>query len=177
MMTPSQRRAFAEGWYRHRHNGEPSPDWRGNDDEVAIWMKAFDLGSELNISPHEALLGSVRRRAARVLWLDRVIQDILDQEITAAMEAGEPPPAAPSDLARQWLRESREEEQMLVKTSKMAIDAGLSRALQSRLALEGAVTVRAVAAALDAVDATPEQRAVAMSKIHEVLTQPQIESA
>lgn len=138
-------------------------------------MHAFNVAGEEEISPWDALLLAVRRRAARVRWVDSVIAEILAQhrKMCEATLADDPTadvnPEVPPAEAREWLRESRDEERLMTRASKMAVDAGVADAVVRRLELEGRLVTDALVAGLDALILTPEQRLQALTTMHRAL--------
>jgi len=108
---------------------------------------------------------AVRRRAARVQWVDNVITEIIKQHIDSDGD-----PNIPPDEVKPWLMESRKEEQLMVRSAKLAIDAGVAEAVVRRLEMEGKVITDALVAGLDSLELTPEQRMTALSVMHNQLT-------
>jgi len=78
-------------------------------------------------------------------------------------------PDVPNDTVRTWLIESRNEERLLTRAAKMAIDAGVADALVRRIELEGQLAVDALVAGLDVLDLPGEQRMLALSAMHDKL--------
>lgn len=121
------------------------------------WAMAQELAAEHNITPHEALLGLVRTASARAAWTDLIIA----QQLREHTDNGGDPLKPPKELVP-WLRQSREERKLAAGTAKMAVDAGVMVALERRLDMEGELVASALAAALDAVELTHEQRVAAL---------------
>ncbi len=166
-LSRRQERAYREAWHRHAHGGGASPGWQGSEDEVAIWMQAFDATGEVRVSPWDALLLAVRRRANRVNWVDSVIAELLRQQANRDEEEGRRPgETPPSPEVQRWMAESRNEERLLIRAGKMAIDAGVADAVVRRLELEGRLVTDALVTGLDSLDLTPEQRLEALSAMH-----------
>jgi hypothetical protein len=157
-------------------NGESSHEWTrrpGSPVELEIWMEAFDIAAEENVSPWDALLQSVRRRAARVHVIDRIVQAAWDQHRRVCEQAEEGShldPNVPPEEVRIWMAESRNEDRLLTRASKMAIDAGVAKMLIERDQLEGSLLADALVAGLDALDLTTEQRMMALGEAQKTLT-------
>lgn len=162
------RRAYQEAHYRKIH-GEPSPAWQGSEYEVEVWMDAFNVAAQENVSPWDALLIAVKRRAARVAWVDNVISALMEQHKRECIETGEGDPNVPPDTVRKWMAESRNEERLMTRSAKMAVDAGVADALVRRWEIEGKLTTAALIAGLDSLDLTPDQRLKALSTMHNAL--------
>lgn len=124
-----------------------------------LWKMAFDIANELDISPWDALLLSVRRAAGRVKWVDDQLQE--------ATRRNDGDPTAKE--VRFWLKESRNERRMLAQVSKAAVDSGIADRLVRQIELEGRIVADAIATALDSLDLTPEQRMKALTRAHEHL--------
>lgn len=166
----SAKNAYLEALSRRQHDGVKTAGWRGSEHMVEVWMLAFEIGAEDNISPWDALLTGVRRRSARVRWCDAMVAAaIAQQRVDAEAENAGMPVAGelvPDDTVRVWLTESRNEERLLARTAKMAIDAGVAEAVIRRLQLEGRLVTEVLVAGLDAIDLTPEQRMKALTAVH-----------
>lgn len=115
------------------------------------WRNAVDLAEEMDVTPLEALLYSVRTAAAHAAWTDL--------QLRAAIKAQDADPGEEPDSAvNKWLTESRRERTLFAKISKAAVDAGVAAALVQRIELEGNAVADAVTAALDILGLTPEDR-------------------
>jgi hypothetical protein len=142
-------------------------------------MNAFDIADQEDVSPWDALSTAVKRRARRVRWVDAVIQVMLEkhaarcdpQSIEYEAEYAHAHDAAvpPADV-RTWLAESRNEERLLIRAGKMAVDAGVADALVRRWELEGRLMTDALIVGLDAANLSPDQRLAALSAMHAHLT-------
>jgi hypothetical protein len=132
-------------------------------------MDAFNAAAEIEISPWDALLVAVRRRAARVRWVDSVIEEMVTQHKKEMEHEGIDNPLPP-DGVRVWMEESRREERMFTRSAKMAVDAGVADAVVRRLELEGRLVTDALVAGLDVLPLTPEQRLRALTTMHNVLS-------
>jgi hypothetical protein len=153
-------KAYVEAMLRTR-GGEATKGWRGSKLYLEVWMQAFDLAAEENISPWDALLLAVRRRAARV----RVCDQLADAAL-AAVRAEQGEGAGPDDSVKYWLTESRNEERLLTRAAKMAIDAGVAAEMVRRLDVEGRLVTEALVAGLDSLELSPEQRITALTAVH-----------
>lgn len=134
-------------------------------------MAAFELADYEDVSPWDALLLAVRRRAARVRVVDKFLDAALAQHAAAAAEDPTLDPNVPGDEVRKWLTESRNEERLLARTAKMAVDAGVAKMLIERQQLEGQMIADVLVAALDVLNLTPEQRMLALGEVQRQLVQ------
>lgn len=162
-MSRSARRAYQEA-HRRRINGHPTEGWVGAESLVEVWCHVFEIAGESEITPWDALLLAVRRRARRVEWCDAMAQAAL--EIVRAERGAD---ALPDDSVRAWLTESRNEERLMTRSAKMAIDAGVAEAVIRRLELEGRLVTETLVAGLDALELTPDQRMHALEAAHRKL--------
>jgi hypothetical protein len=136
-------------------------------------MTAFDVAAQDNVSPWDALLLTVRRRSARVRMIDQVLAAAWEQHRRMCAEHPDDPqwnPDVPSSEVRTWLVESRNEDRLLARTAKMAIDAGVAKMLVERDRLEGRLLADALVAGLDALELTTEQRMKALGEAQRALT-------
>lgn len=117
----------------------------------------MEAAEELDVTPHEALLGFVRQAAGRAAYVDLVVQEQLRKHVEDGGSVLDPP-----EGIDRWLRHSRMERGLAAKTAKAAVDAGVMVALERRLDLEGSLVADAVMAALDAVNLAPEMRMAAL---------------
>lgn len=117
----------------------------------------MEAAEELDVTPHEALLGFVRQAAGRAAYVDLIIQDQLRKHVDDGGDALDPP-----ESIEKWLRHSRMERGLAAKTAKAAVDAGVMVALERRLDLEGSLVADALTAALDVLGLSPDQRMTAM---------------
>jgi hypothetical protein len=135
-------------------------------------MIAFDIAGEENVSPWDALLLAVRRRAARVHAVDVIIETAWqDHRTLCEADPNHGNPDVPDDVVRKWMAESRNEERLMTRAAKMAIDAGVADAVVRRLELEGQIATDALLAGLDVLNLTADQRLTALSTMHRKLTQ------
>ena len=123
-----------------------------------MWRTAIDIARQQDMSPTDALISLVKVAMGRGAYVDSVLSELMRRHIA---EGGDPL-VPPADI-HPWLKESRNERNLGARTAKAAVDAGVMQALAQRLDLEGALVADAVAAALDAVDLTPEQRMAALN--------------
>lgn len=118
---------------------------------------AREIAGEQKITPQEALLGLVRTAAARAAWTDTIIVAKLRRHVAGGGDPDDPPP----ELVP-WLRLSRDERVVAMRTSKAAVDAGVMQALERRLDMEGEVVADALGAVLDVLDLDHDQRVHAL---------------
>lgn len=145
-------------------NGCPTEGWVGAESLVEVWCHVFEIAGEVEITPWDALLLAVRRRARRVEWCDAMAAAALE---IVHREQGKD--ALPDDSVRTWLVESRNEERLMTRSAKMAIDAGVAEAVIRRLELEGRLVTETLVAGLDALELTAEQRMAALEAAHRKL--------
>lgn len=132
---------------------------------------AFDLAEYEDVSPWDALLLAVKRRAARVRTVDGILDAAWDEH--RRLCAADPTygnPDVPSDDVRKWLTESRNEERLLSRSAKMAVDAGVAKIMVERNQLEGKLIADVIVASLDVLDLTSEQRMRALTEAQRQLT-------
>lgn len=123
----------------------------------SLWGEAMEIARQENVTPAEALLSLVRTAMGRAAYVDNLLTGKLSRHIG---EGGDPldPPAD----VKVWMRESRNERLLAAKTAKAAVDAGVMMALAQRTDLEGGLVADAVAAALDALELSSDQRIKAL---------------
>jgi len=173
------RRCYLEAYARRgRADGAPTDGWVGSERDVTIWMQAFSIADEDDVSPWDALLLTVRRRAARVRYVDSVLESAIAAHrkrcADPANDGANLDPDVPPAEVRSWMAESRAEERLLARASKLAVDAGVADAVVRRLELEGRLVTDALLAGLDALQLTPDQRLKALSATHQALAGPVI---
>lgn len=131
--------------------------------EHRAWELALDVARELNVSPWEALLKSVRLSAGRVEWIDAQLR-----EATRKNDGEEHAPEI-----RMWLKESREERRHMAQVAKAAIDAGVAERLVRNVEMEGKIVAEVIGRTLDQMSQvllmTPEQRIQAFEFAHHQL--------
>jgi hypothetical protein len=119
----------------------------------------MQVAHEENISPWDALLRATRLAANRVAWVDLQLA-----EAVAASDGNQAVPAV-----RAWLKESRNERNLLARTAKAAIDAGVAERLVRQVELEGRLVAEVLGRTLDALELTAEQRQTAFATAHREL--------
>lgn len=119
------------------------------------------VAREEQISPWDALLRATRLAANRVSWVD--------QRLAQAIAANDGDEG--SQAVRGWLKESRNERNLLARTAKAAIDAGVAERLVRQVELEGRLVAEVLGRTLDALELTAEQRQVAFATAHRELLQ------
>jgi hypothetical protein len=119
----------------------------------------MDVARELNISPWDALLKSVRVAAGRAAWVDAQLAEAVRRNDG---ESGNPE-------VKGWLRESRDERMMLARVSKAALDAGVAERLVRNTELEGEIVAEVIGRVLDKLGLAPEQRVIAFDEAHRQL--------
>jgi hypothetical protein len=115
------------------------------------------------------LLLAVKRRAARVRWADQVAEHAMKAHRESCAELGEGDPDIPPSEVRTWLAESRNEERLMTRAAKMAVDAGVADAMIRRVEHEGKMISEIWLAGIDAIDLTQDQRVKALSAMHAML--------
>jgi hypothetical protein len=138
------------------------------DMDIEVWLMAMEIADSRNITPWDALLLAVRRRAARVQWVDAQVQAVLAKHNMDDTLTPEDKAIAPPEVL-EWLEESRREEVLMIRSAKLAIDAGVAEAVVRRLELEGKLVTNALIAGLDSLELTPEQRMNALATMHKQL--------
>lgn len=124
----------------------------------------MEIARQENISPTDALLSLVRSAMGRASFVDEVLVTKMNQHI----EDGGDLKDLPTSITK-WMKESRQERMLAARTAKAAIDAGVMVAMAQRLELEGGLVADAVAAALDSLELTPENRMKALGAAQERL--------
>jgi hypothetical protein len=131
------------------HKGYGRCQTHSNRRAERAWQLAMDIARELDKSPWDALLFGVRVSAGAVMETERKLK-----EIERANDGAE---ITPPEI-KYWRAESRRERTLMARISKAAIDAGVAERLVRQVELEGTMVAAAIAAALDAIELTPEQR-------------------
>lgn len=144
-----------------RHAGFGPCQAHGSSGQHRAWELALEVARELDVSPWEALLKATRLAAGRVAWVDAQLV-----EATRASDGDQGGPAV-----GRWLKESRLERQLLARTAKAAVDAGVAERLVRQVELEGRLVAEVLGRTLDALDLTAEQRQVAFATAHRELLQ------
>lgn len=142
-----------------RHPGYGTCIWhRGANSHVEeAWTMAQELAAEHNITPHEALIGLVRTATSRAAWTEAIIANAMREHVAA----GGDPFTPPSEITP-WLAQSRQERKLAATTAKQAVDAGVMVALERRIDLDGDLVASSLAAALDVLELSHDQRVAAL---------------
>jgi hypothetical protein len=119
-----------------------------------VWRMARELADEHDVTPWDALLGVVRRRSARVAWVD--------EQLLHASED----PTATRETIQSWLAESRREDTLLGRAAKAAIDAGVAERVVRNHELEGHLMATVLDAVLTQLNLDPDQRVLALETAH-----------
>lgn len=133
-----------------------------------IWAMAFDVARELEISPWEALLRSVKLAAGRVAWVDEQLRAATQPTVGGADDGQE----VDQQAVARWLAESRKERTLLARSAKAAIDGGVAERLVRQVELEGELVAEVLGRTLDALELSDEQRILAFNTAHRVLLEP-----
>ena len=123
------------------------------------WEMALDIARELNVTPWEALLKSVKVAAARAAWVDF--------QLAEAVRRNDGEPANPE--VKGWLKESRMERTLLARMAKAAVDAGVAERLVRNTELEGQIVAEVIGKVLDKLGLAPELRVMAFDEAHRQL--------
>jgi hypothetical protein len=119
----------------------------------------LDIARELNVTPWEALLKSVRVAAARAAWVDAQLAEAVRRNDG---ESGNPE-------VKGWLKESRAERTLLARMAKSAVDAGVAERLVRNVELEGEIVAEVIGRVLDKLGLPAEQRVLAFDEAHKQL--------
>lgn len=119
----------------------------------------MDVARELNVTPWEALLKSVRVAAGRAAWVDAQLSEATRRNDG---EAGSPE-------VRGWLKESRLERTLLARMAKAAVDAGVAERMVRQTELEGEIVAEVIGRVLDKLGLPAEQRVLAFDEAHRQL--------
>lgn len=119
----------------------------------------MDVARELNVTPWEALLKSVRVAAGRAAWVDA--------QLTDAVRRNDGDDGS-KEVAR-WLKESRLERTLLARMAKAAVDAGVAERLVRQTELEGEIVAEVIGRVLDRLALSDEQRVLAFDEAHRQL--------
>ena len=122
----------------------------------------MDVARELNVTPWEALLKSVRLAAGRSAWVDAQLQRAVEDATTGENDGG----TADSPQVMRWLTESRKERTLLARFAKAAIDAGVAERLVRNVELEGQVIAEVIGKVIDQLGLPSEQRIAAFNAAH-----------
>lgn len=158
-MTKRGRRCRMLAGEQTKHPGYGPCHCHGGAKAHRAWEKALDIARELNVTPWEALLKSVRVAAARAAWVD--------QQLADAVRRNDGEPGNPE--VRGWLKESRLERTLLARMAKSAVDAGVAERLVRQTELEGEIVAEVIGRVLDKLGLPPEQRVLAFDEAHRQL--------
>lgn len=142
-----------------KHPGYGPCQTHGGAKAHRAWEKALDIARELNVTPWEALLKSVRVAAGRAAWVDAQLAD--------ATRRSDGDAANPE--VKGWLKESRLERTLLARMAKAAVDAGVAERLVRQVELEGEIVAEVIGRVLDKLELTSEQRVLAFDEAHRQL--------
>lgn len=109
-----------------------------------------------NVTAEEALLEEVRRSVAMVRWLEERIGQ-WDATVLPELVSETSRGAASSTDEAAWLLLYREERAHMVKTSKLAIDAGIAERMVRIAEDQGRLLAQAIKAVLAALNLSPDQ--------------------
>lgn len=126
----------------------------------------MDVAAELDVTPWEALLKSVRLAAGRSAWVDEQLR-IAVKESTTGPNDGEEPAVDPR--IRFWLPESRKERTLLARFAKAAIDAGVAERQIRNAELEGQIIAQVIGRVIDRLELDAEKRVHAFDIAHHEL--------
>lgn len=126
----------------------------------------MDVAAELDVTPWEALLKSVRLAAGRSAWVDEQLR-VAVRESTTGPNDGEEPAVDPR--IRFWLPESRKERTLLARFAKAAIDAGVAERQVRNAELEGQIIAQVIGRVIDRLELNAEQRVHAFDVAHHEL--------
>lgn len=119
----------------------------------------MDVARELDISPWDALLKSVRVAAGRAAWVDVQLKE--------AVQRSDGNPSSPE--VKGWLKESRDERMMMARVAKAALDAGVAERVVRQVELEGEIVAEVIGRVLDKLGLPAEQRVLAFDEAHRQL--------
>lgn len=142
-----------------RHGGYGPCRVHGGAKAHRAWEKALDIARELDVTPWEALIKSVKIAAARASWVDA--------QLAEAVRRNDGDSATPE--VKGWLRESRAERTLLARIAKSAVDAGVAERLVRQTELEGEIVAEVIGRVLDKLGLPPEQRVLAFDEAHRQL--------
>jgi nucleotide-binding universal stress UspA family protein len=148
--------------HRTRHPGYGPCRTHGSARAHRAWEWAMEVARELNVTPWEALLKSVRLAAGRSAWVDAQLQRAVEDATTGENDGG----TADSPQVMRWLTESRKERTLLARFAKAAIDAGVAERLVRNVELEGQVIAEVIGKVIDQLGLPSEQRIAAFNAAH-----------
>lgn len=124
----------------------------------AAWLMAIKISTELDITPWEALLLTVRQEAGTLAFYQAKLNEVEDDE-----------ELKPGGDAYPWVDAAERSRVRLARFSKTAIDAGVAERLVRQTEAEGRIVAEALNRALDALELTSEQRIRAIQAAQEAL--------
>lgn len=124
----------------------------------------MDVAAELQVTPWEAILKSVRLAAGRVAWVDEQLSQAVKESTTEVNDGGEP-----DARVHVWLAESRKERTLLARFAKAAVDAGVAERQVRNAELEGQIIATVVGRVIDRLELSPELRMAAFQEAHVAL--------
>lgn len=119
--------------------------------EDAVVANAKTYGRKLHVNPYTALLDEVQWRAGHVAWLRDRLQGMTPEELWVLDDRGNLRDAP-------TLRRYDKERELLDRSCKLAIDAGIAERYVQLAELQGATLYRLLNRALDEVGVSVEQR-------------------
>lgn len=142
-----------------KHPGYGPCNVHGGAKAHRAWEKALDIARELNVTPWEALIKSVKIAAARAAWVDAQLAEAVRRNDgdSAGVEV------------KGWLKESRLERTLLARIAKSAVDAGVAERMVRQTELEGEIVAEVIGRVLDKLGLPPEQRVLAFDEAHRQL--------
>lgn len=130
----------------------------------------MDVAIELDVTPWEALLKSVRLAAGRAAWVDEQLRLAVKEATTGANDGADPDDEPEHDRRiRAWLAESRKERTLLARFAKAAIDAGVAERQVRNAELEGQIIAQVIGRVIDRLELNAEQRVHAFDVAHHEL--------
>lgn len=125
----------------------------------------MEVAAELDVTPWEAILKSVRLAAGRVAWVDEQLTRAVRESTTGANDGGEPEGGS----IHVWLAESRKERTLLARFAKAAVDAGVAERQVRNAELEGQIVAEVVGRVIDRLELSAELRVTAFQEAHAAL--------
>jgi hypothetical protein len=126
----------------------------------------MDVAAELDVTPWEALIKSVRLAAGRSAWVDKQLEQAVRDGTTGANDGEEP---AVDPRIRFWLTESRKERTLVARFAKAAVDAGVAERQVRNAELEGNLIAQVIGQVIDRLQLSPELRVRAFDEAHAAL--------
>lgn len=122
----------------------------------------MEVAAELDVTPWEAILKSVRLAAGRVAWVDEQLTRAVRESTTGANDGAEPDGGS----VHVWLAESRKERTLLARFAKAAVDAGVAERQVRNAELEGQIIAEVVGRVIDRLELSAELRVAAFQEAH-----------